>query len=316
MPRSLCVLLCCLALACTKPTPAAVEEAGADAAVALPAWPDARSVKLSTAHPTPDRAEVLELRHVPNGAPGRAHVKLVLVLPEGEHVLVDQHVPLSQRDALWGSRFLLVAEPLPGVRRAISWDGGASYAAVLPLAPGRLFFCPHKKVEAVHGTPDWPKMLTLERWATGVLETAVWACDEAGQGCKSRSLAGMTVHHGEPEADLLAVAHHGELPAVLSVLETLKVDRFLAAALLDAAVTGQRGLDAEQLEKLGRHAALALGPTSPLTHEERKAMRLRVLMARDEVKKHPKEQLSPRLSVDALRQALADLPEELGKTAK
>jgi len=276
------------------------------------AWTDARSLKLAMATLTSGSVERLELRHEPIADAEHARLKLVLLTSDGERVLVDETVPLAQRDAAWSARCLLVAEPPPGARRAISIDGGASWLTLLPLPGGKLQLCPHKKVAAVGGTPDWPMMLTAERWATGVLETAVWRCDEAGAHCLAGSqVTGMTVHHSEPDADVLVVSHEEEMHAAIAVFETLAVDRFLGAALLDAAVTRQRGLDQAELEKLGRHAAKALGPQGPFTVEQRKAMRLRVLMARDEAKKTAKDQLSPRASVAALIAALEDLPQEI-----
>jgi hypothetical protein len=150
---------------------------------ALAPWTDARTLELAVARPAPDRTERLELRHEPNPAePARARLKLVFVLPEGEQVLVDERVSLEQRDAAWGASYQLIAEPPPGARRAVSDDGGKTYLALLPLGVGRWAFCPHQKVEAVNGTPSWPEMLALERWAAGLLETAVWAATRRAGG--------------------------------------------------------------------------------------------------------------------------------------
>lgn len=316
MPRLVAVLaLAALSAACSSKTSTAPEAPAKPAPATAPgpaAWTDARTLKLAVAMPSPDRTERLELRHEPSADPALAHLKLVLVLPEGEQVLVDEYVPLPLRDAAWGAQCLLVPEPPPGVRRGLSTDGGKTFHALLPLAAGRWAFCPHKKVEAVSGTPNWPEMLTLERWATGVLETAVWGCDEAGSKCQTRSLAGMTVHHGEPEQVPLAVSHQTEVHQVLSVADGLKVDRLLAAGLLDAALNYQRGLDEAELTKLGQLAAKALAEGGPLTDEERKALRMRVTMAREELKKAPKEQRSPRVSIAALVAGLDSVPTQVG----
>lgn len=315
MKRLAALALAGLCSACTKPAAPAPQEKPATAAApsGLAAWTDSRTLKLAVAMPTPARTERLELRHEPNpGDPARARLKLVYGVPEGEAVIVDEEVSLEQRDAAWGASYLLVAEPNPGNRRAVSSDGGKTYLALLPLGAGKWAFCPHKKVAAVSTTPNWPEMLTLERWATGVLETAVWGCDAAGRACKSRSMAGMTVHHGEPDAVPLAVSHETELRQALSVLDGLKVDRLMAAALLDATVNYQRGLDEAELAKLGRLAAKALADDGALTEEERKALRMRVTMARSELKKMPKDQLSPRVSVQALADGLDGVPQAVG----
>lgn len=307
MNRALAAALVLLAASCSKPA-----EPPPPAPSPEPApWPDARIRKLALAMPTPQRAERLELRHAPSVDASRAKLSLVFLAPEREQVIAEAEVPLAQRDAAWGAAWRLVAEPPPGERRAISWDGGASFHALLPLGDGRWAFCPHKKVAAAGGTPDWPEMLTLERWATGVLETAVWGCDAAGGRCKSRSLAGMTVHHSEPDSTPVPLAHEIEARQVVSILEKLTADRFLAAALLDASVTYQRGLDEAALETLGTQAAKALGPDGPLAETERKAMQLRVTMAREEFKKAPKAQISPRASIEALAKALGALPQEV-----
>ncbi|MBI5542351.1 MAG: hypothetical protein HY901_00560 [Deltaproteobacteria bacterium] len=307
----LALLLVLPAAACSNPAPPSAAPSVTTPSGPAP-WPDARALKVATASPTPNREERLELRHEPTGEALSARLKLVLVLPEGEQVLVDAQVSPSQRDGAWAAKYLLAAEPPPGNRRAISWDGGASFLAVLPFADGRLRFCPHEAVAAVNGSPDWSRMPTPERWATGVLETAVWGCDESGRRCKSRSLAGMTVHHAEPGSTPLTVAHEEEVRQAVAVLETLKIDRFLAAALLDAAVATQRGLDAAQLQKLGQLAAKALGPQGPLTDDQRKTMRLRVTMAREEAKRTPQGQLSPRMSIEALAAALDEVPQAVG----
>ena len=275
------------------------------------AWTDAMVLKLALAMPAPDRQERLELRHEPQPDPARAHLKLVLVLPEGERTLLDQKAPLARRDELWSARWLLAVEPRPGVRRAISWDGGGNWAAVLSLADGSLVFCPHKTLAGINGLPDWSLMLTPERWATGLFETAVWGCDEAGDGCKARSLSGMTVHHSETDAVVLAVSHETEMHAALANLDSFAPDRLLVSGALDACVNWQAGLSAAELEKLGQYTAKLLGPQGPLTEEERKALRLRVIAGRNEAKKTPKDQVSPRACVEALASALQGLQESV-----
>lgn len=297
MTRSMPLLALALAhLACSRPaapTPPATPTPPGPAP-----WSEARALKVAVSSPAPGRTERLELRHLPEGGPERARVQLVLVLPEGEEVLSDARVPLAVRDAAWAARWMLVPEPAPGQRRAISWDGGASYASVMRLPNGELWLCPHKTMPSVNTLPDWPKMLNPERWAPGVLETAVWGCDEAGR-CKASSQANMTVHHSDPEKDFLVASQEAELHAVLAVVESLPMDRFLGAGLVDATLSYRKGASAEELEKLGRLAARALGPDGPFGEEERKAMRLRAQLGRDEAKKAPEDQLSPRRSIEA-----------------
>lgn len=295
MPRTAPALLTALALAaCSKPSTPAPPSVPAGPAP----WTDARTLKVAVSSPAPDRSERLELRHLPDGGPERAHLVLVLDLPEGEKVLSDARVPLALRDVAWAARWMLVPEPAPGTRRAVSWDAGASFASVMTLPNGQLWFCPHKTMPGVNTLPDWPKMLTPERWAPGVLETAVWGCDEAGR-CEASSQANMTVHHSHPEKDFLVVSQEQELHAVLAIVEALPMDRFLGAALVDATLSFRKGATAEELEKLGSLAARALGPGGPFGEEERKAMRLRAQLGRDEAKKTPPGQLSPRRSIEA-----------------
>jgi hypothetical protein len=54
-----------------------------------------------------------------------------------------------------------------------------------------------------------------------------------------------------------------------------------------------------------------VGPDGPLTEDERKALRLRVIAARNELKQAPKDQLSPRTSVEALSAGLKGLSDSV-----
>ncbi|MGC4115673.1 MAG: hypothetical protein QM765_13930 [Myxococcales bacterium] len=97
------------------------------------------------------------------------------------------------------------------------------------------------------------------------------------------------------------------------MLDGLKMDWLMAAGLLDATLNYQRGLSEEELVKLGKLTAKALADDGPLKEEERKALRLRVTMARAELKKMPKDQLSPRVSIQALTEALDGVPQAVGR---
>jgi hypothetical protein len=44
-------------------------------------------------------------------------------------------------------------------------------------------------------------------------------------------MAGMTVHHGDPDSEPLPVSHEAELRHALAILDGLKVDRPMAAGL-------------------------------------------------------------------------------------
>jgi hypothetical protein len=270
------------------------------------AWPDARTRRIAVLA-GPDGERTLELGHEPSAPDPSAFARLSLVLasPGKKDTLWSEAVPLAQRDALWKTDFLVVREPSPGERLGVSTDGGASFRLVLALGAIGPVFCPHLKLSGISGAPDWLKAPSLEAWAAAVLETAVWGCDAQGRHCKHRSLAGLDSHHSEPGGeDLLPRFHDEELGPALAFAEGRKLDRKLASALVDAALTYQRVLDGPGLLRLGAAGAKALASDGPLSPGERKALHLRALLARDEAKKLPPAQLSPRESIAALLEGL------------
>jgi hypothetical protein len=268
-------------------------------------WPDARSLRVAAAG-----EERLELRHEPATEPGALPtVQLVLVAPESEQALFAQPVTLERRDALFGARWVLARESAPGERRAVSADGGVSFMVALPIG-GERFLCSHVKLPSLQGLPDWPRLPTVEAWAAGVFETAVWSCDRSLARCRSRALANLPLHASDPDADPLATGHAQELRAALRAARDLRPSRALAVALVDAAVIAQPGLGALDLEAMGTLAGSLLRK-GPLGREERRALELRVSLARMEAKQTPADQLSPRTSIEALAAALEGIPEAI-----
>jgi hypothetical protein len=316
--RPLALLLCAsLALACQStersselaPSPSQAGT-GAGPEPALADWTDARTRELAASR-LGDQVVTLELAHLPAQAGDRPTLELRLVQRGQATTLWSDTVDPARRDQLWNASWLLAIEPEPGDRLALSMDEGATFMPVFDRA--HPFLCPHERVAGVAGQPDWTRMPTLDRWAADVLQTAVWGCGENERGCRARSLAGATVHHSEPQTEALAREHAVEVRHAVAVLDRLPPSRRLAAALVDASVGHQAGLDAGQLRALGTAAARALGPDGPLGPEERRALSLRVLMAREELKKAPPARISPRVSIEALSAALEEKPRALGR---
>ena len=289
-----CLLALALLLSCKSP---AVEEPVVDPEAKLEPWSDARTRRLNAVS-TGGGELVLELVHKPSGR--TPELSLQLVGKDSTQLLWTQVVPLTLRDRLWKAELALATEPA-GERLALTSDGGKTFHPIFKKGLAAPLLCPHLTFPGISGAPDWSRFPTIELWAAGALETAVWGCDPKGRRCKSRSLANLAVHHSEPGGEeLLPRFHDEELAAALPFVEDTTLDRRLAIALVDGAVTYQQGLDAAGLERLGRAAARALSHGSPLSLEERRALQLRAMMAKDEAKKRPKEQLSPRESIAAL----------------
>jgi len=273
-------------------------------------WSDAREKTVATLEVAPGKQVGLMLSYAPPGKDGSATVELKLQSAEGARPLWMAAPDPVRRDVLWSADWKLSSEP-SGDRLALSSDGGTTWRPVLKGPEGGLFFCPHVKLPSEQGAVPWSKLPGLAEWAADVMETAVWGCDEQGRGCRARSLVGRVVHHSEPGEDPLGLSHGLEMQLALWTAERITPDRRLAVALVDASLGYQRGFSSDELKRLGGLAGKQLAAPGVLSPEEQRALQLRATLAREELKKGPGGQRSPRESIEALFAVLTDPPKAL-----
>ncbi|MGI5863493.1 MAG: hypothetical protein ACOX6T_15765 [Myxococcales bacterium] len=313
--RSLALLLIAAsALSCKSESsaPPEPEAAGAAPAAAAAEWPDARVKEVATFE-RDGRKSVLTLKHSPAAGAEKAKVELVLAGTEGERTLWSGPVSPAQRDALWAAAWKLAIEPDEGGRLAVSSDGGATWRTAWDAGA---HFCPHARTPGKDGEPDWPNMPSRTQWAAEVLATSVWGC--AGEVCKSGSRASLPVHYTVGSDDLLPSAQLEELRLAIAHVESAGIaDRRLAMAVFGAALTYQHGLERSEIEKLAALAVKAIAEDGPLSAEERRTLKLQLMLAKSETKKLPPHQLSPRLSIEIVAAAVAaGQPEPVGATTR
>ncbi len=311
-PRSLALLLLAVAaLSCKSDSPAPQETKAAEVAPAASDWPDARVLEVASfAH---DGAKgFLSLKHSPASEGAKAKVELVLAGPGGERTLWSGPVSPAGRDALWAAGWRLALEPGEGGRLAVSTDGGATWRTAWEAGE---HFCPHARTPGKNGEPDWPSMPSREQWAAEVLSTAVWGC--AGELCKSGSRASLPVHYTLGSQELLPSAQLEELRRAIAHVERAGLgERRLAMAVFGAALSYQHGLERSELEKLAALAVKALADDGPLSAEERRTLKLQLMLAKSEAKRLPPDQLSPRVSIELVAAAVAaGQPEPVGATS-